>query len=109
MKELLKEVKDRLLLAKKALFGEIQVSTQRKGFDMAEINDRDKKIREFLKKEESNELKTCPTCGSKVKETHKCAKCGKEICDECGTFCAAPETFSPEIAEKSGYYCEDCW
>ena len=50
MLELIKELKNRLILAKKALAGELQVSTPRKEFDMAEISNRDKKIRELLEK-----------------------------------------------------------
>ena len=108
--ELIKELKNRLILAKKALAGELQVSTPRKEFDMNEISNRDKKIRELLeKKPETVDKLICPTCGNKCEEIYRCLKCGKEICDECGTFCAAPDTLSSDATIKSGYYCSDCW
>ena len=110
MRAQLKEIKNRLLLAKKALFGELQVSVPRQEFDMSEISDRNRKIRELLEKKPIVVDKLiCPTCGKECKETHYCIKCGKEICDECGTFCAAPDTLSSDATVKSGYYCSDCW
>ena len=108
--ELIKELKNRMILAKKALAGELQVSTPRKEFDINEISNRDKKIRELLeKKPEAIDKLICPTCGSECEGIYRCLKCGKEICDECGTFCAAPDTLSSDATVKSGYYCSDCW
>ena len=64
MWEQIKELKNRLILAKKALTGELQVSVPRKEFDMTEISERDRKIRELLdKKPITADKLICPTCG----------------------------------------------
>ena len=69
MLELIKELKNRLILAKKALAGELQISTPRKEFDMNEISNRDKRIRELLeKKPEAVDKLICPTCGNESEE-----------------------------------------
>ena len=110
MWEQIKELKNRLILSKKALTGELQVSVPRKEFDMTEISDRDRKIRKLLdKKPITVDKLICPTCGNECEKIHYCVKCGKGICDECGTFCAAPDTLSSEATAKSGYYCSNCW
>lgn len=51
----------------------------------------------------------CPSCGEHTDKIITCAKCGKEICEGCGTYCSAVTGVDGGESAPEGYYCEDCW
>ena len=116
LREWLDNLLYKLKLIKKIILGE-PIMNKTKGASIDDIIKRNDKMRELEKKEvaagKESETLICPTCGSEADELYSCVKCGRKICDSCGTYCSGhieTENGIPSAEQTpAGHYCEECW
>ena len=82
--------------------------------DFDEFNRRSELLRKLTDEQHiavraTSETAVCPSCGEQTDKVITCAKCGKEICEGCGTYCSAVTGVDGGESAPEGYYCEECW
>lgn len=101
----------KLKLIKKIILGEpIMYKTKSSSID--DIIKRNDRMRELEKKETAGADAAkviCPACGADTDELYTCVKCGRKICDSCGTYCSGQIDAENGTPSAAGYYCEECW
>ena len=116
LREWLDTLRYKLKLIKKIILGE-PIMYKTKSASIDDIIKRNDKMRELEKKETAAGGKSdkiiCPACGVETDELYSCVKCGRKICDGCGTYCSGNiegENSIPSAEQTTkGYYCEECW
>lgn len=85
--------------------------------DFDEMNRRSELLRKLTEEQQiaipnsksPGEPLVCPACNEQADKIVRCVKCGKEICEGCGTYCSGKVAVDGADTALEGYYCEDCW